>query len=138
MIQCFTQIIWVKVFQNGPCKLCGKQPFKNFTWSILEYLEPYIVYQLKNTSHFHVNILKNLHHTKATMKTSKKGKDSSSPFYLLINNKQHIMVIYFYIIAWLCSALQRRQQIKSLLQFYAKLLSRLTSSSTFNSSKNSG
>ena len=38
--------IWVKVFQNGPSKICGRQPLKsfsctNFTWSILEYLDPY-------------------------------------------------------------------------------------------------
>ena len=23
------QLIWGKVFKNGPCKICGKQPFKN-------------------------------------------------------------------------------------------------------------
>ena len=26
--------------QNVPCKICGKQPLENFTWSILEYLDP--------------------------------------------------------------------------------------------------
>ena len=31
-----TLIIWDKVFKNGPSKICGKQPLKNFTWSILE------------------------------------------------------------------------------------------------------
>ena len=53
---------WVKVFKNGPRKICGRQPLKNvkgygllqavplqnfkrlysanFTWSILEYLDP--------------------------------------------------------------------------------------------------
>ena len=58
MIQC---IKWVKVFKNGPSKICARQPFKkfevisakadhittkflktvfqNFTWSILEYLD---------------------------------------------------------------------------------------------------
>ena len=30
-------IIWDKVFTNGPNKICGRQPLKNFTWSILEY-----------------------------------------------------------------------------------------------------
>ena len=28
---------WGKVFQNGPRKICGRQPLKKFTWSILEY-----------------------------------------------------------------------------------------------------
>ena len=28
---------WDKVFKNGPSKICGRQPSKNFTWSILEY-----------------------------------------------------------------------------------------------------
>ena len=47
--------IWVKVFKNGPSKICGRQPLKklkwnlqiflrlpftNFTWSILEYFDP--------------------------------------------------------------------------------------------------
>ena len=31
---------WVKVFKNGPSKICGRQPLQNFTWSILEYLDP--------------------------------------------------------------------------------------------------
>ena len=26
-----------RVFKNGPSKLCGRQPLKNFTWPILEY-----------------------------------------------------------------------------------------------------
>ena len=29
-----------KVFKNGPSKICGRQPSKNFTWSILEYFVP--------------------------------------------------------------------------------------------------
>ena len=32
--------IWVKVFKNGPSKIYGRQPLKNLTWSILEYLDP--------------------------------------------------------------------------------------------------
>ena len=28
------------VFKNRPGKICGRQPLKNFTWSILEYLDP--------------------------------------------------------------------------------------------------
>ena len=27
------------VFKNGPSKICGRQPLKNLTWSILEYLD---------------------------------------------------------------------------------------------------
>ena len=27
--------------QNGPSKICGRQPLYNFTWSILEYLDPF-------------------------------------------------------------------------------------------------
>ena len=30
-----------KVFKNGPNKICGRQPLKNFTWSILEYFAPH-------------------------------------------------------------------------------------------------
>ena len=28
------------VFKNGLSKICGRQPSKNFTWSIIEYLVP--------------------------------------------------------------------------------------------------
>ena len=34
-------IFWVKVFKNGPSKICERQPLKNFTWSILKYLDPF-------------------------------------------------------------------------------------------------
>ena len=34
-------IIWDRVFQNGLNKICGKQPLKNFTWSILKYFAPH-------------------------------------------------------------------------------------------------
>ena len=33
--------IRVKVFKDGPSKICGRQPLKNLTWSILEYFDPY-------------------------------------------------------------------------------------------------
>ena len=36
-------LIWIKVFKNGPSKICGRQPLKIFTWSILEYFVPYVV-----------------------------------------------------------------------------------------------
>ena len=36
-------IIWDKVLKNGPCKICGRQPLKNFTCSILEYYVPYLL-----------------------------------------------------------------------------------------------
>ena len=32
-----------RVFKNGPTKICGRQPLKSFTWSILEYVAPYIL-----------------------------------------------------------------------------------------------
>ena len=53
--------IWDSIFKNGPIKICGRQPLKNlkwygllslqifqrlfsthFTWSILEYLNPFV------------------------------------------------------------------------------------------------
>ena len=40
-------IIWDKVFKNGPIKICGRQPLKSFTWSILEYVFPFISLLLK-------------------------------------------------------------------------------------------
>ena len=33
--------IWSKVFQNGPSKICGRQPLENFTRFIIEYFVPY-------------------------------------------------------------------------------------------------
>ena len=36
-----TTIIWVKVFKIGLSKICGRQPLKNFAWTIVEYLEPF-------------------------------------------------------------------------------------------------
>ena len=33
----YTVFIWDKVFKDGPSKICGRQPSKNFTWFILEY-----------------------------------------------------------------------------------------------------
>ena len=35
-------LIWDKVFKNGPSKIYGGQPLKNFTWSIFEYFIPYV------------------------------------------------------------------------------------------------
>ena len=37
----FCGIIWYKVIKNGPSTICGRQPLKNFTCSILEYFDPY-------------------------------------------------------------------------------------------------
>ena len=34
-------IIRVKVFKNGPSKVCERLSSTNFTWSILEYFVPY-------------------------------------------------------------------------------------------------
>ena len=39
--------IWDKLFKNGPSKICGRQPLKSFTWSILEYIVPFISQLLK-------------------------------------------------------------------------------------------
>ena len=30
-------LIWDKILKNGPSKICGRQPLKNFTWSILQF-----------------------------------------------------------------------------------------------------
>ena len=35
------KVKWVKVFKNGPSKICGRQTLINFIWSILEYLDLY-------------------------------------------------------------------------------------------------
>ena len=46
--------IWVKVFKNGPSKICGKQPFKKFEvlWSAqAQYLDQC------NESQFNCNAL---------------------------------------------------------------------------------
>ena len=40
------KFIWDKVFKNGPSKICGRQPLKNFTWSILEYFVPYVTVKI--------------------------------------------------------------------------------------------
>ena len=42
------ETIWDKVFKNGQRKICGRQPLKNFTWPILEYLSHLLPYE--NTS----------------------------------------------------------------------------------------
>ena len=35
-----SDLIWEKVFKNGPNKTCGRQSVKNFTWNVLEYFVP--------------------------------------------------------------------------------------------------
>ena len=70
MLRVAQGLIWIKVFMNGPSKICGRQPLKhlnwydmskkttsiqifsrlsstNFTWSILEYLDPCIFQKSK-------------------------------------------------------------------------------------------
>ena len=37
------KVIWVKVFRDGPSKICGRQPLKKFTWAVLEYPDPYFL-----------------------------------------------------------------------------------------------
>ena len=34
---------WVQVFKNGPSEICGRQPLKIVTWSILEYFVPHVL-----------------------------------------------------------------------------------------------
>ena len=54
MVSCVkVSFIWVKVFKNGPNKICGRQPLKSlkgyglhkvdFTLSVLEYFVSYFV-----------------------------------------------------------------------------------------------
>ena len=31
---------WEKVFKDGPSEIFGRQPLKNFTWSIFKYFVP--------------------------------------------------------------------------------------------------
>ena len=38
--------IWDKLFKNEPSKNCGRQPLKNFTWSILEHFVPFVLFRL--------------------------------------------------------------------------------------------
>ena len=38
--QPYPTIKWDKVFKNRPSKICGRQPLKNFTWSILKNFVP--------------------------------------------------------------------------------------------------
>ena len=33
--------MWGKVFKNGASQICGRQPLKNYTWSIFEYFVSY-------------------------------------------------------------------------------------------------
>ena len=45
--------IWDKLFKNGPSKICGIHPLKNFIWSILEYFVPYMeIVSNKNCRNF--------------------------------------------------------------------------------------
>ena len=45
--------IWDKVFKNRPSKICGRQPLKNFTWSILEYFVPYKPFPFRTNMKLH-------------------------------------------------------------------------------------
>ena len=44
-------LTYKKVFKNGPSKICGRQPLKNFIWSILEYFVPYVQANWTRESH---------------------------------------------------------------------------------------
>ena len=39
-IECY--YTWDKELKNGPSKICGRQPLKNFTWFVLDYFVPYL------------------------------------------------------------------------------------------------
>ena len=39
------------ILKSGPGKICGRQPLKNFTWSILEYFAPNDIIQALPNSH---------------------------------------------------------------------------------------
>ena len=39
-LQLMLRLNWFQVFKSGPSKIRGRQPFKNFTWSTLEYFVP--------------------------------------------------------------------------------------------------
>ena len=41
--QVFNTSVRDKVFKSGPSKICGRQPLKAFTWSILEYIVPFVL-----------------------------------------------------------------------------------------------
>ena len=52
--------IWVKVFKNGPSKICGKQHLKNlkchkFYLLVLEYLDPFCAFFAMSLS-FHKSL----------------------------------------------------------------------------------
>ena len=37
------EIVWDKVFKNGPSKICERHPLKNFTWCILQHLVSFVL-----------------------------------------------------------------------------------------------
>ena len=59
--------IWDIVFMNGPSKIWGRQPLKNFTWSIFQHLVPFVGMLIFS----HVNKTYKL---KETMKQNSKQK----------------------------------------------------------------
>ena len=54
--------IWDKVFKNGSSEISERQPLKSFTWSILEYFVPYVLYRL------HTDYISN-HYTSSSNQT---------------------------------------------------------------------
>ena len=84
--------IWVKVFKNGPIKICGRQPLKNFKsiflkaafhkfyWFILEYLDSYVQF---------IELIINAQIPKA-MKDSELFNWSRSIQSYVVNIKRHI------------------------------------------------
>ena len=46
---CNCNYIWGKEFKNEQSKIFGSKPLKNFTWSILEYVVPYLAFLIQDT-----------------------------------------------------------------------------------------
>ena len=43
IFKCETNIIWNKVFKNGPSKICGRQPLKNLKFKFFKGCLPQIL-----------------------------------------------------------------------------------------------
>ena len=81
----------MKVFKNGPGKICGRQSLKNFTWSILEYFDPYNPSKIfsKKSIIFFILIpnLRMLFTVKKTLSTEEKRlKELITDIELIFNN----------------------------------------------------
>ena len=55
------QYIWVKVFKNGPCKICGRQVLKKLKWYGLLRQTIFEIFQRLSSTNFTCSILWYLH-----------------------------------------------------------------------------